>query len=89
MANNPLVSIVYKRGFLSGEDVTDRFEVKRPLGIVMPVRLRLTQGEMRQLDEIAHRTGMSRTDVVLASLRATLADEATPTTQSGARAVRR
>jgi len=64
-----------------GEDVTDRFEVKRPLGIVAPVRLRLTQGEMRQLDEIARRTGMSRTDVVLASLRATLADEAAPTTQ--------
>ena len=72
-----------------GEDVTDRFEVKHPLGIVAPVRLRPTQGEMRQLDEIARRTGTSRTDVVLASLRATLADEAMPTTQSGARAVRR
>ncbi len=69
-----------------GEDVTDRFEVKHP---VMPVRLRPTQGEMRQLDEIARRTGMSRTDVVLASLRATLTDEATSTAQSGARAVRR
>ena len=62
--------------------------MKGPLGIVAPVRLRLTQGEMRQLDEIARRTGMSRTDVVLASLRATLADEATPTTKSGARAAR-
>ncbi len=72
-----------------GEDVTDQFEVKHPLGIVAPVRLRLTRGEMRQLDEIARRTGMSRTDVVLASLRATLVDEAIPTTQSGARAVRR
>jgi hypothetical protein len=63
-----------------GENVTDQFEVRRPLGVVMPVRLRLTQGEMRQLDEIARRTGMSRTDVVLASLRATLASGATPTT---------
>jgi hypothetical protein len=72
-----------------GEDVTDQFEVKHPLGIVALVRLRLTQREMRQLDEIAHRTGMSRTDVVLASLRATLADEAMSTTQSGARVVRR
>ncbi len=44
---------------------------------------------MRQLDEIAHRTGMSRTDVVLTPLRATLADEAMPTTQSGARVARR
>lgn len=72
-----------------GENVTDQFEVKRPLGIVAPIRLRLTREEMRQLDEIARRTGMSRTDVVLASLRATLANEATPTPLLGAQAVHR
>ena len=72
-----------------GEDVTDQFQMRHPLGIVMPVRLRLSQGEMRQLDEIARRTGMSRTDIVLASLRATLASGAPPTTPLEAPATRR
>ena len=72
-----------------GEDVTNQFEVRRPLGIVMPVRLRLAQEEMRQLDEIARRTGVSRTDVVLASLRATRANGTTPTTSLEVPAARR
>lgn len=56
-----------------GEDVTAQFGVRRPVGIVMPVRLRLSREEALQLDELARRTGVSRTDIVRASLRATLA----------------
>lgn len=60
------------------EDVTGQFEAKRPLGIVMPLRLRLSREESLALDEIVRRTGLSRTDIVLASLRATLASGALP-----------
>ena len=61
-----------------GEDVTGQFEMKRPLGIVMPLRLRLSREESLALDEIVRRTGLSRTDIVLTSLRATLASGALP-----------
>lgn len=56
-----------------GEDLTDQCDVRRPVGMVMPVRPRLSREEALQLDELARRTGLSRADIARAALRATLA----------------
>ena len=69
--NNRSTTHLNPDDFEAGEDVTGEFEVRRPIGIVLSVRL--TGEEAAQLEQIGRREGKTLIETAREALLATIA----------------